>query len=207
MTAFSNWNSSSTRSKGVFTPTKCAEISRAHQLFAEMRPWIAVTWNAVISWYLKALESSTVFSLIVEIPREDIPMKAIRAVSAQLEDNRLGAQAHGLSLKWGLELNVVVGRSAIDMEGKFIPLFMCQTTLLVVYLDCGCSLAKLHRICSAVTKWDQITWNLSIAGFSNLAAAEVALACFSPARRVFDSEFCYLVLIYMQIGCSLPFVW
>ncbi|GER26906.1 pentatricopeptide repeat-containing protein [Striga asiatica] len=251
---------------------KCAETPRAHQLFAEMPHRNAVTWNALISGYVRARDSSAAFALFVEMLREDMTvtpfgLSAVFVACAQLDNLVLGDQIHGLSLKSGLESNAVVGRSLIDMRAKcgdmegsekvfgklfdknvvawtsiisgyalngrsyeamgliremfssgvkanFVTyssllssfhckddLIHCQqihsrvireglefnphvsTTLLVVYSDCGCSLTELYRICSSVVIWDQVAYNAAIAGFANLAAAEVALTCFSRMRR------------------------
>ncbi|KAK6118611.1 hypothetical protein DH2020_047653 [Rehmannia glutinosa] len=251
---------------------KCAEILCAHKVFGEMPYRNAVTWNALISGYVKARDSCTAIELFIKMLREDIPVNPFGVSTAlvacaQLEDVELGAQVHGLSLKAGLESNVVVGSSLIDMHAKcgdmegstkvfdglvdknvvvwtsmiagyalnhspdgamilikemsrsglkanfvtynsLLSSFCCQddliyckqihcrviqeglesnpylvTTLVIVYSECACSLREFYKICSSVTKWDQIAWNAVIAGFSNLGVGEEALMCFSQMRQ------------------------
>ncbi|GFQ04197.1 pentatricopeptide repeat-containing protein at1g11290 [Phtheirospermum japonicum] len=251
---------------------KCAKTSCAHKLFDEMPHRNAVTWNALISGYVKARDSRTSIEWFIKMLREDIPVTPFGVSSAfiacaQLADGELGAQVHGLSLKSGLESNVVVGSSLIDLHAKcrdmvgsaivfdglsdknivswtsmiagyalnqlpheamnlinemsrsgikanfvtyssLLSSFRCNddfiyckqihcrviqeglasnpyvaTTLVIVYSDCACSVSELCKICSSVTKWDQIAWNAVIAGFSNLGVGETSLLCFSQMRQ------------------------
>lgn len=103
--------------------SRSAEILWAHQLFDEMPERNAVTWSALISGYVKARDPGTAVELFVSMLREDLCatpycVSAALVACAQLEDGELGAQVHDLSLKMGLEFNVAVGSSLIDLYAK-----------------------------------------------------------------------------------------
>lgn len=102
---------------------KCAEISRAHNLFDQMADRNGVTWSALISGYVKARDPGAAVELFVGMMREDVcvtpsSISAALVACAQSGDGGLGAQVHGLSLKMELESNVAVGSSLIDMYAK-----------------------------------------------------------------------------------------
>lgn len=103
---------------------KCGQILFAQKVFDEMSDRNAVTWNALISCYVKARDPSTAIGLFIEMLRENVavtPFGVLAALvaCAQLGDNEVGAQLQGFSLKEGLEFNVVVGSNLIDMYAKF----------------------------------------------------------------------------------------
>ncbi|KAL5750309.1 hypothetical protein ACOSP7_024912 [Xanthoceras sorbifolium] len=74
--------------------------------------------------------------------------------------------AKSASLDVGFEANVYIAVS-----------------LVTVYAKCYCSLKDFEKVCSAITRWDQISWNAAIAGFCNLGCGEQALKCFSEMRQ------------------------
>ncbi|CAN4102279.1 unnamed protein product [Withania somnifera] len=57
------------------------------------------------------------------------------------------------------------------------------TSLLSAYAECSCSLVDFRKLCSNVVKWDEISWNAVISGFSNLVFGGEAFSCFSRMRR------------------------
>ncbi|KAG8387895.1 hypothetical protein BUALT_Bualt02G0069000 [Buddleja alternifolia] len=83
----------------------------------------AVTWNALISSYVATRDPLTAVELFIKMLREGVPVtpfgvSAALVACAQLQASAVGAQVQGLSLKAGLEFNVVVGSSLIDMHAK-----------------------------------------------------------------------------------------
>ena len=56
-------------------------------------------------------------------------------------------------------------------------------TLVTTYSKCNTSLQDFEKICSCVTRWDNISWNAVISGLSNLGSGKQALKCFSEIRE------------------------
>lgn len=132
--------------------TKCAEIFWAHQLFDEMPGRNAVTWSALISGYVKARDPGTAVELFVSMMREDVCatpycVSAALVACAQLEDGELGAQVHDLSLKIGLEFNVAVGSSLIDL-----------------YAKCG-NVEVSRKVFDGLIDKNVVAWNSMIGGY------------------------------------------
>ncbi|WMV39747.1 hypothetical protein MTR67_033132 [Solanum verrucosum] len=62
-----------------------------------------------------------------------------------------------------------------------IMLFL--VSLLSAYSGCSCSVEDFHKLCSDIVKWDEISWNAIISGFSNFGVAGEAFFYFSRMRR------------------------
>lgn len=74
---------------------------------------------------------------------------------------------------------------------------------MVAYLKCGGSLKDFQRICSSVTRWDQISWNAAIAGFSNIGYDEEALKCFFDMwQAVIDVDFFTFSSVLKAVGVT-----
>ncbi|KAL7113915.1 hypothetical protein ACP275_04G088700 [Erythranthe tilingii] len=251
--------------------SKCSATFWAHKLFDETPDRNAVTWNALMSGYVKSRDPFTAIELFRKMLRANIcitpfGVSAALVACAQMECSVLGAQVHSLSLKVGFESNIVVGSSLIDMHAKsgnmedsrkvfdgfvdknvvawtsmiagyahnqcpdkamilikemsrcglkanyvtynsLLSSFRCpddlihckqvhcrvireglesnpflNTTLVIIYSECACSLSEFYEISSCVKEFDQIAWNAVIAGFANFEVGEEALTCFSRMR-------------------------
>ncbi|GMH12258.1 hypothetical protein Nepgr_014099 [Nepenthes gracilis] len=106
---------------GVYV--KCANVTSAKQLFDEMPHRNVVTWNSLISGYLKIFCPEIALGLFLEMLRVGIMptaygVSAILLGCAQLEAGELGTQIHGLSFKCGFCSNVVAGTSLVNMYAK-----------------------------------------------------------------------------------------
>ncbi|KAG2710174.1 hypothetical protein I3843_04G014000 [Carya illinoinensis] len=72
---------------------------------------------------------------------------------------------------------------------------------MVAYSECGGSLEDFQKICSSVTRWNQISWNAAIAGFSNLGYVEESLKCFFEMRQgVIDVDFFTFTSVLKAVG-------
>ncbi|KAL3630938.1 hypothetical protein CASFOL_023922 [Castilleja foliolosa] len=119
---------------------KCAKTSSAHKMFDEMSHRDTVTWNALISGYVKALDSEW----FVKIRREDIPIIACE----QLANGKLGAQVHSLSQNLGLESNAVVGSSLNNLHVKCGDM---ADKNVISWSSMISGVSELCKICSSIT--------------------------------------------------------
>ncbi|WMV39748.1 hypothetical protein MTR67_033133 [Solanum verrucosum] len=55
--------------------------------------------------------------------------------------------------------------------------------VLKIFTGCSCRVEDFHKLCSDIMKWDEISWNAIISGFSNFGVAGEAFFCFSRMRR------------------------
>ncbi|KAI3450342.1 hypothetical protein Pfo_007007 [Paulownia fortunei] len=149
---------------------KCTETFWAHKLFEEMTNRNAVTWNALISAYVKARDPITAIELFIKMLRKDVPVtpfgvSAALVACAQLEDGELGAQVHGLSLKAGLEFNVVVGSSLIDMHAK-----------------CG-NVEDSRKVFDGLVGENIVAWTSMIAGYAHNQCPDKAMNLIKEMSR------------------------
>ncbi|KAM4083356.1 hypothetical protein ACB094_08G049600 [Castanea mollissima] len=196
---------------------KCGEISSAQKMFDEMPQRNVVTWNSLVSGYLHVRCPGIAVDLFLEMLRVGIAptpfsVSAVLVGCSQLEAERLGTQVHGLSLKAGFCYNVVVGTGLVDMYSKCCSvddsrrdglesIAYIVVTIAIAYSECGGSLEEFRKICLSVTKWDQISWNAVIAGFSNLGYGEESLKCFFEMRLAgVDVDFFTFTSILKAVG-------
>lgn len=133
--------------------SKCAGILWAHKLFDEMPQRNAITWSALISGYVKARDPTTAVELFATMIREGVCVTPFGVSSAlvacaQLKDGELGAQVHDLGLKLGVECNVAVGSSLIDM-----------------YAKCG-NLEDSRKVFDALFDKNSVVWTSMIGGYA-----------------------------------------
>ncbi|KAF3947086.1 hypothetical protein CMV_026734 [Castanea mollissima] len=161
---------------------KCGEISSAQKMFDEMPQRNVVTWNSLVSGYLHVRCPGIAVDLFLEMLRVGIAptpfsVSAVLVGCSQLEAERLGTQD-------GLESIAYI-----------------VVTLAIAYSECGGSLEEFRKICLSVTKWDQISWNAVIAGFSNLGYGEESLKCFFEMRLAgVDVDFFTFTSILKAVG-------
>lgn len=90
--------------------------------------------------------------------------------------------------------------SHIIKEGFEFDAYIAAT-LVTIYSECSNSLEDFQKLCSCVSRWDQISWNAVIAGYSNLGVGEEALQCFSEMRQTgFSVDLFTLTSILRAVG-------
>ncbi|KAL3530788.1 hypothetical protein ACH5RR_010110 [Cinchona calisaya] len=150
---------------------KCGVVVLAHSLFDEMPERNVVTWNSLISGYSDTLFPEIAMCLFREMLRvgtflTPYSVSAALVGCAQLEDGWLGAQVHGLGLKFGFEFNVVVGTGLIDMYSK-------------------CSGVEVsRRVFDRVPDKNVLSWTSMIAGYAQNKLPLEALTLFKEMLRV-----------------------
>ncbi|GAB2260949.1 hypothetical protein Droror1_Dr00011804 [Drosera rotundifolia] len=93
------------------------------EVFDEMPVRNSVTWNLLINGYVQAMCPEIGLELFSEMTKGGVAptvfgVSGVLVGCAQLEDDEIGALVHGLSVKYGICDDVVVGTSLVDMYAK-----------------------------------------------------------------------------------------
>ncbi|KAK1588401.1 hypothetical protein Q3G72_022873 [Acer saccharum] len=166
--------------------------------------------------------------LKAEVEPTPFSVSSVLVCCSQLEDVGVGAQnlqpdeAMVLvrEMLWlGLKANYVTYNSLLSSFSSLKYLNCCKqvhccviregfeanvyiaVTLVTVYSKCDCSLEDFEKVCSSITRWDQISWNAVVAGFCNLGCGNQALKCFSEMRQTrIDIDYFTLTSVVGGIG-------
>ncbi|XP_077245046.1 pentatricopeptide repeat (PPR) superfamily protein [Tasmannia lanceolata] len=98
-------------------------LDNAHQLFDEIPQPNVVSWNSLISGYVQIGHCLKALALVFDLLRSNLRPDSFTFTAAltactQLCLFDLGASVHCEIVKFGLDLNVVVGNCLLDMYGK-----------------------------------------------------------------------------------------
>eukprot|EP01018_Ginkgo_biloba_P037442 Gb_29881 [translate_table: standard] len=134
--------------------TKCGMMEYARQVFYLMCQKNVVTWNAMIAGYSQNGHFNEALATFHEMQMSRITPDAFTIVSVLSACAHLGALQQG---KWihdyvtrsGLDSNVFVGNSLIDM-----------------YAKCG-SIGIARQLFNRMSRRDVVSWNAMIAGYSH----------------------------------------
>ncbi|MCD7467068.1 hypothetical protein HAX54_004261 [Datura stramonium] len=150
---------------------KCLDLETSRRVFDQMPERNVITWTSMITGYAQ----------------NRCPIKAMILFKEML--------------KLGIRANCVTYTSLLSSFSCPDYLVHCEqvhchviqqcfnsnhhlvVSLLSAYSECSCSLEDFHKLCSDVLKWDEISWNAVISGFSNLGVGGEAFSCFSRMRR------------------------
>ncbi|CAH8374985.1 unnamed protein product [Eruca vesicaria subsp. sativa] len=109
-------------SKLVDASLKCGEIGYARKVFDEMPERHIVTWNSLISWFIKCRRSKEAVEMYrLMIMNSVLPDEyTLSSVFKAFSDLREAQRSHGVAVVLGLEVgNVFVGSALVDMYVKF----------------------------------------------------------------------------------------
>ncbi|XP_020571105.1 pentatricopeptide repeat-containing protein At4g13650 [Phalaenopsis equestris] len=109
--------------RSIETYALCGSIADARELFDEMPHRSGGTWNAMISAYACAGCPSDAIALFVRmngtgIRPKDVTFASVLGSCSCLLALTLAKQLHGLILKFGFCVNVILGTSLVDVYGK-----------------------------------------------------------------------------------------
>lgn len=156
---------------------KCGKLGCAWKLFDEMPVRNSVTWNSLINGYMQAMCPEIGLELFSEMTKGGVAPTAfgvsgVLVGCAQLEDDEIGALVHGLSVKYGICDDVVVGTSLVDMYAK-------------------CSkVEESRRVFDQIPERNVITWTAMVTGYAHNELPLEALILFIEMRRYgFDSNY------------------
>ncbi|MCD7446916.1 hypothetical protein HAX54_018887 [Datura stramonium] len=129
---------------------KSQVLGNAQQLFDEMTEPNVVTWNTLISGYVRSGQFTAALNLFIQLERSELcsdsySFTAVLSACGSLGLLQLGKLIHSKIVKFGEECSIVVSNSLIDMYGK-----------------CG-SAEESIRVFNSMMEKDPISWNSVIA--------------------------------------------
>ncbi|XP_057953115.1 pentatricopeptide repeat-containing protein At4g13650-like [Malania oleifera] len=151
--------------------SKCSKVGDSRRVFDEMADRNVITWTSMVTGYAHNEKPDEAMILFRETQRlglrsNYVTYNSLLSSFCSAEDLDHCKQVHCRIIWEGFESNVYLA-----------------ATLLTVYSECSGNLEDFHKICLGITRWDQVSWNAIIAGFSNLGNGEEALKCFSKMRQ------------------------
>ncbi|KAK9104034.1 hypothetical protein Scep_020878 [Stephania cephalantha] len=168
---------------------KCGELNVARRVFDEMIDRDVVTWNSMIAIYAQnglSLEALEIFSSMLvegETKFNEVTLSAVFFACAHAGDLRLGKCIHSQVIKLGLEENVFVGTSVVDM-----------------YCKCG-KLEMAREVFDCIKAKNVKTWSAMIAGYGMHGQAKQALQVFYEMQRQ-GSKPNYITFVSVLAACS-----
>ncbi|XP_042051189.1 pentatricopeptide repeat-containing protein At2g13600-like isoform X1 [Salvia splendens] len=150
---------------------KAASVEAARSVFSKMMERNVVSWNALIAGYTQNGDNEEALRLFLLLKREAMwpthyTFGNLLNACANLADLKLGRQSHshvlkqGLRFQHGLESDVFVGNSLIDM-----------------YMKCG-SVEDGSKVFNTMIERDVVSFNAMIVGFAQNGQGGEALELF-----------------------------
>ncbi|OVA17222.1 Pentatricopeptide repeat [Macleaya cordata] len=160
---------------------KCGYLEDAHTLFDEMPERNVVSWTAIISGYIgsgRFSEAVDMFKRLLEMNLKPDSFTLVRVLSAcsQLGDIKNGEWIHKCIREMGMERNVFVATSLVDM-----------------YAKCG-SMEKARSVFDGLLEKDVVTWSAMIGGYSSNGHPKKALDIFFQMQRANIKPDCFTMV-------------
>ncbi|KAG0457728.1 hypothetical protein HPP92_022885 [Vanilla planifolia] len=129
-----------------------------------------VSWSSMITGYSQANHFSEALALFRqmqkdEVKADEIVMVSLLSACTHLASIDIGKSIHGYIRKNGIEMDVFLGNSLIDMYSK-----------------CGC-INEAYAVFGQMVEKDAMTWNSIILGLATNGYADAALQLFSDMSR------------------------
>ncbi|KAI5061704.1 hypothetical protein GOP47_0024209 [Adiantum capillus-veneris] len=150
--------------------SRCGSMKDARQVFDALESRDLVSWGAMISGYTLQEEAVCALELFEEMEQQDIKpnrailLSAIKAC-ASLKAVRKGKCAHSLVMERGLECDLAVGSSLMDM-----------------YVKCG-SLNEACKVFRGLQNPDAVMWGTLVGGFAAQGNWKSAWQCLEEMRQ------------------------
>nr|UPT49869.1 pentatricopeptide repeat protein AaPPR920 [Agave angustifolia] len=166
---------------------KCGLIGDSRKVFDRMRVKNVVSWCALLNGYCHSGENEAVLSLFREMDKESdqdhYSFGTVLRACAGLAAVRLGKEVHCRFLRTGGWRHVVVESALVDL-----------------YAKCGC-IDYAHRMFSAISSRNMITWNAMVCGLAQNGRAKQAVEMFDEMiREGFRPD--YISFIGVLFACS-----
>ncbi|KAK1432758.1 hypothetical protein QVD17_09657 [Tagetes erecta] len=146
--------------------SKCGEVLYARQVFDEITERDVVSWNSMISGYLKMGLPGSALELFEEMKGEGFEPGEMTLVSVLVACGDLG----------NLSLGKLVECYVVDNEMKINSYI--GSALIGMYAKCG-DLVSARRIFDKMTNKDLVTWNAMITGYTQSGLSDEAISLFN----------------------------
>eukprot|EP01018_Ginkgo_biloba_P016705 Gb_16366 [translate_table: standard] len=151
--------------KLVIMYAKCGSLDYARQMFDKMSERNVVSWTAMIGGYVKHGLCEEALSLFYEMKKvrtqpDNFIFPGVLKACAALADLQQGKEVHDYITKSGIEPDVFVGNSLVEM-----------------YAKCG-SIEDARLVFDKLSKKNVVSWNVMISGYAQNGHGEKALHLF-----------------------------
>ncbi|XXG55704.1 hypothetical protein AAC387_Pa03g3311 [Persea americana] len=160
----------------------------AHHIFHQMPLKNVVSWTILISGLSKNGLFTEALEVFCQMKDSGVAPNAVTFVSvlpacAHLGMIRIGKSIHGLLIRWGIEINVYVETSLVDL-----------------YAKCG-SLGVARRLFDQMSERNVVSWNAIISGYSENGLGEEALNLY---KRMQSNGFVpdFVTIMSLLLACS-----
>lgn len=147
----------------------CGLLVKAQESFDKLSTRNAVSWNALISGYLKQNANMEALHCFDEMQRAGFPPDIITLVCCLKACGRLGAvdkgrEIHDATVRESLDKHLILGSTLVDM-----------------YANCGV-LFKAQEVFDLLPIRDVALWNALLVGYSQLGECDKAFEAFDRMR-------------------------
>lgn len=151
--------------------SRCYSLEDSRQVFNQMPEKNVITWTSMVTGYAQNEQPDEAMILVKEMLRLEVKPNYVTynsLLTSFSSPNLLEKcrQIHSRIVKEGFEFNTYIA-----------------VTLATIYSGCTNSLEDFEKLCSCISKSDQVSWNAVIAGYSNLGVGNLSLKCFSEMRQ------------------------
>ncbi|XP_023523804.1 pentatricopeptide repeat-containing protein At3g13880 isoform X1 [Cucurbita pepo subsp. pepo] len=105
--------------------SKCNQVDHARMLFNHANNLDGVSWNSLIAGYAQNGKYEELLTILMKMHQSGLTLStytlgsALKACSSNFNGSKIfGTMLHGLTIKLGLHLDVVVGTALLDMYAK-----------------------------------------------------------------------------------------
>ncbi|KAL5732032.1 Pentatricopeptide repeat-containing protein [Ranunculus cassubicifolius] len=168
---------------------KCSDINVSRKIFEGISEKDVVSWNSIIAIYAQSglsLEALDTFYRMLgerEVKYNAMTFSIVLLACAHSGALQLGTSIHDQVIKMGLEENVFVGTSVIDM-----------------YCKCG-RVGMARKVFNSMTKKNVKSWTAMISGYGMHGCAREALDVFYEMQRVGVNPN-YITFVSVLAACS-----
>ncbi|XP_010242606.1 PREDICTED: pentatricopeptide repeat-containing protein At2g27610-like [Nelumbo nucifera] len=150
--------------------SKCGLLEESSKVFEEIKGKDVVSWNAMISGYIKQGKFKEAIELLDKMVLEGLnpspyTYSSILSICGTIPAIEWGKQIHCCIIKPGFDTNVVVGSSLVDM-----------------YAKCG-RISDAQKVFNNLTSKSLVSWNTMLVGYAQHGFGREALEIFEEMQR------------------------